>query len=96
MNRHVRSSQIFSSLLDSMRTDYRTMLDGVFGRVEEDINARVQNIFRDMGTITTEEGEIAEAAQDRGLAQRVRTGVTTVQARLAEAHAIVDRLQANA
>ncbi|KAL4951692.1 hypothetical protein BDW69DRAFT_196266 [Aspergillus filifer] len=96
MDRHVRSSQIFPSLLDSMRTDYTIMMDDVFGRLGDDINARVQNIFRDMGTITTEEGEIAEAAQDRGLAERVRAGVTIVQARLAEAHAIVDRLQANA
>ncbi|KAL4941621.1 hypothetical protein BDV06DRAFT_194026 [Aspergillus oleicola] len=96
MDQHVRSSQIFTRLLDSMRTDYTIMMDDIFTRLKEDVDEKVQNIIRDMGTVTADEGEVAEATRDPGLAQRVRAAVLEMQAHLTEAHLIVDQLGNNA
>ncbi|KAL4912376.1 hypothetical protein BDW62DRAFT_215060 [Aspergillus aurantiobrunneus] len=92
MDQHVRYSEIFPRLSNSVQADYMGMLDDVFTDLGQKLDGEVRDISRDLGLVIPDEGEVSEAGREPELAQRVRAGVSDLQPRLNEAHLILDRL----
>lgn len=93
MEKYVRNQDIFRQLSTRAKMEYDSIINAAFADLERKLNEEVRNITRDLGVVIAVEGEVPEARREIELAQRVRDGVSQLQAQVNEAHLILNRLQ---
>ncbi|KAF7589335.1 hypothetical protein BBP40_004449 [Aspergillus hancockii] len=93
MRNHIENSRIFPKLINVSETNRRAFARECYSDLQRMVNEEVGNIFNDLHTVVTEEGEVAEARRFPEIAGMLQRKVEAAQATLELAQRIVTELR---